>query len=222
VTEKIWQAVDGYYGTLFDPSDPVMTEVLAASDAAGLPAIQVSPLQGRLLMLLAQSVGARRILEIGILAGYSTIWLARALPPAGHLVSLEYVPRHAEVARTNIARAGFAAQVEVRLGKAADNLATMIAAGEEPFDLVFIDADKQSYPAYLEAVLKLVRPGSLIVADNMVRGGAVADAKSSDPMVQGVRRFNEIVAHESCLCATAIQTVGDKGYDGFVLARVLA
>jgi len=222
VTEKIWQAVDGYYGTLFDPSDPVMTEVLAASDAAGLPAIQVSPLQGRLLMLLAQSVGARRILEIGTLAGYSTIWLARALPPAGHLVSLEYVPRHAEVARTNIARAGFAAQVEVRLGKAADNLATMIAAGEEPFDLVFIDADKQSYPAYLEAVLKLVRPGSLIVADNMVRGGAVADAKSSDPMVQGVRRFNEIVAHESCLCATAIQTVGDKGYDGFVLARVLA
>ena len=222
MTEKIWQAVDGYYGTLFDPSDPVMTEVLAASDAAGLPAIQVSPLQGRLLMLLAQSVGARRILEIGTLAGYSTIWLARALPPAGHLVSLEYVPRHAEVARTNIARAGFAAQVEVRLGKAADNLATMIAAGEEPFDLVFIDADKQSYPAYLEAVLKLVRPGSLIVADNMVRGGAVADAKSSDPMVQGVRRFNEIVAHESCLCATAIQTVGDKGYDGFVLARVLA
>lgn len=221
MADRVWQVVDSYYDGLFGLSDPVMTDVLAASDAAGLPAIQVSPPQGRLLMLLAQTAGAQRILEIGTLAGYSTIWLARALPPTGRLVSLEYEPRHAEVARANIARAGFATQVDVRLGKAADSLAAMIAAGEEAFDLVFIDADKQGYPAYLEATLKLVRPGSIIVADNMVRGGTVADAKSTDPLVQGVRRFNEIVAGESRLSATAIQTVGDKGYDGFVLARVL-
>ena len=220
--EKVWQAVDTYYGDLFGLSDPVMAHVLAASDAGGLPAIQVSPLQGRQLMMLAQMSTARRILEIGTLGAYSTIWLARALPPDGRLVTLEYEPRHAKVAQANIAHAGFSTQVEVRLGKAADGLTAMIAAGEEAFDFIFIDADKSGYPVYLEASLKLVRPGSIIVADNMVREGAVVDAKSRDAAVHGVRRFNEIVAREKRLCATAIQTVGEKGYDGFVIARVLA
>jgi predicted O-methyltransferase YrrM len=221
MTRKTWQAVDAYYGELFGLSDAVTEGVLAASDAGGLPAIQVSPLQGRLLMMLAQMSNARRILEIGTLGGYSTIWLARGLPSDGRLVTLEFEPRHAKVAQANIAQAGFSAQVDVRLGKAADSLAAMIAAGEAPFDLIFIDADKAGYPAYLEASLRLVRPGSIIVADNMVREGAVADAKSGDAAVRGVRQFNEIVAREKRLCATAIQTVGEKGYDGFVIARVL-
>jgi predicted O-methyltransferase YrrM len=221
MAEKVWQDVDGYYEDLFGLSDPVMEKVLAMSDAGGLPAIQVSPLQGRLLMMLAQMHGARRILEVGTLGGYSTIWLARALPPDGRLVTLEFEPRHAEVAQANIAHAGFSARVEVRLGKAADSLAAMIAAGEAPFDLIFIDADKQGYPAYLEASLKLIRPGGIIIADNMVREGAVVDAQSRDASVRGVRQFNEIVAREKRLCATAIQTVGEKGYDGFVIARVL-
>lgn len=221
MAQKIWRAVDSYYGELFGLSDAVTQDVLAASAAGGLPAIQVSPLQGRLLMMLAQMSNARRILEIGTLGGYSTIWLARALPPDGRLVTLEFEPRHAKVAQANIARAGFSAQVEVRLGKAADSLAAMIAAGEAPFDLVFIDADKAGYPAYLEASLRLVKPGSILVADNMVREGAVADAKSRDASVRGVRKFNEIVARDKRLCATAIQTVGEKGYDGFVIARML-
>ena len=222
MTRKTWQAVDAYYGELFGLSDAVTEGVLAASDAGGLPAIQVSPLQGRLLMMLAQMSNARRILEIGTLGGYSTIWLARGLPSDGRLVTLEFEPRHAKVAQANIAQAGFSAQVDVRLGKAADSLAAMIAAGEAPFDLVFIDADKAGYPAYLEASLRLVKPGSILVADNMVREGAVADAKSRDASVRGVRKFNEIVARDKRLCATAIQTVGEKGYDGFVIARVLA
>jgi predicted O-methyltransferase YrrM len=218
--EKVWQAVDTYYSELFGLTDPVMKHVLAASDADGLPAIQVSPLQGRLLMMLAQLSGASRILEIGTLGGYSTIWLARALPPEGRLVTLEFEPRHAKVAKANLAYAGFSEQVEVRLGKAADSLAGMIGAGEAPFDLIFIDADKPGYPAYLEASLQLVRPGGLIIADNMVRDGAVADAQSRDASVRAVRQFNEIVAKDTRLCATAIQTVGEKGYDGFVLVRV--
>jgi predicted O-methyltransferase YrrM len=222
MAEKVWQAVDTYYSELFGLFDPVMQQVLAASDAGGLPAIQVSPLQGRLLMMLAQMSNAHRILEIGTLGGYSTIWLARALPPGGRLVTLEFDPRHARVAQANIARAGFSAQVEVRLGKAADSLAGMIEAREAPFDLVFIDADKPGYPAYFEASLQLVRPGSVIVADNMVRDGAVADAKSRDASVRAVRQFNEIVSREKRLCATAVQTVGEKGYDGFVLVRVLS
>ncbi len=222
MAERAWQAVDTYYGELFGISDPVMEHTLAASHAGGLPAIQVSPLQGRLLMMLAQMSKARRILEIGTLGGYSTIWLARALPSDGWLVTLEFEPRHAMVAQANIAHAGFSGQVEVRLGKAVDSLAAMIAAGEAPFDFVFIDADKQGYPAYLEASLRLIKPGSIIIADNMVREGAVADPKSRDASVRGVRQFNEIMAREKRLCATAIQTVGEKGYDGFVIARVLA
>jgi predicted O-methyltransferase YrrM len=222
MADKIWQAVDTYYSQIFGLSDPVMKHVLAASDADGLPAIQVSPLQGRLLMMLAQMNNAHRILEIGTLGGYSTIWLARALPPGGRLVTLEFDPRHARVAQANIAYAGFSAQVEVRLGKAADSLAGMIGACEAPFDFIFIDADKPGYPAYLEASLQLVRPGSVIIADNMVRDGAVADEKSRDASVRAVRQFNEIVSRDKRLCATAVQTVGEKGYDGFVLVRVLS
>jgi predicted O-methyltransferase YrrM len=218
MSEQLWQAVDGYYTALFEADDAVLQAVLAESDAGGLPAIQVSPLQGKMLMLLAQAMGARRILEIGTLGGYSTVWLARGLAKGGKLVTLEVVPKHAEVARANLARAGFADAVEIVLGPAADSLAAL--AGQEPFDLVFIDADKAGYPRYLELCVALLRPGSLIVADNMVREGAVIEADSEDAAVQGVRRFNEIVAQDKRLSATAIQTVGDKGYDGFVLARV--
>ena len=220
MSEKLWQAVDDYYASVFLPADPVMDAVLAHSEAGGLPSIQVSPLQGRMLMLLAQAMGARRILEIGTLGGYSTIWLARALPPGGKVVSLEVMPRHAEVARANAARAGFEAQVDIILAPAADSLEKL--AGTEPFDFVFIDADKVGYPAYLELTLKLVRSGSLIVADNMVREGAVVDEDSVDPSVHSLRRFNALVAADKRLSATAIQTVGEKGHDGFVLIRVMA
>jgi predicted O-methyltransferase YrrM len=219
MSEQLWQAVDGYYTKLFEADDAVLKSVLAESDVGGLPAIQVSPLQGKMLMLLAQTMGARRILEIGTLGGYSTVWLARGLTKGGKLVTLEVVPKHAEVARANLARAGFADAVEVVLGPAADSLVAL--AGQEPFDLVFIDADKAGYPRYLELCLPLLRPGSLIVADNMVREGAVIEADSKDAAVQGVRRFNDIVANDKRLSATAIQTVGDKGYDGFVLVRVM-
>ena len=196
--------------------DPALDVALAASSAAGLPPHDVSPLQGKLLELLARLQGARAILEIGTLGGYSTIWLARALPAGGRLVTLEANPRHAEVARANVERAGFADVVEVRVGAAMETLPTL--AG--PFDLVFIDADKRSNPEYLEWALHLTRAGSLIVADNIVRGGAVADARSDDPSVVGVRRFLELVAAEPRLTATGVQTVGEKGHDGFVLALV--
>ncbi len=222
MTEQLWSAVDDYYATLLGASDPVMENVLAASQAADLPAIQVSALQGRMLMLLAQAMGARRILEIGTLGGYSSIWLARGLPRDGVLVTLESEPRHAEVATANIAKAGFSAVAEVVLGPALDSLAELVNKGVRPFDLIFIDADKPSYPAYLEWSLKLAWPGSLIIADNMVRGGAVIDADSTDAAVQGARQFNDLLAKSERLSATAIQTVGAKGYDGFVLARVIA
>lgn len=223
MTDPAWQAVDDYYTALLAPSDPVLKAVLAASEAGGLPPIQVSLLQGRLLTLLAQAAGARRILEIGTLGGFSTVCLARALPPGGKLVTLEFEPRHAEVAKANIARAGFAEPVEIVLGAAADSMKRMIEADHEPFDFVFIDADKAGYPGYLELSLELTRPGSLIVADNMVRDGAVVDGQSRDAAVQGVRKFNALMAQNSRrLSATAIQTVGERGYDGFVLARVTA
>jgi predicted O-methyltransferase YrrM len=222
MAEEQWKAVDDYYAALLQASDPVMEKALAASEAAGLPAIQVSPLQGRMLMLLAQAAGSRRILEIGTLGGYSTIWLARALPQDGSLVTLESEARHAEIATANIADAGLAEVVEVRQGPANDSLAALVNEGVRPFDFVFIDADKAGYPAYLEWALKLTWPGSLIVADNMVRGGAVVDSESSDDAVRGVRQFNEDVAKNKHLSATAIQTVGAKGYDGFVLVRVTA
>ena len=219
---KVWDAVDDYYAKVFGASDPVMTKVLAASRRAGLPDIQVSPLQGRLLMMLAQSMGAKRILEVGPLGGYSTIWMARALPADGRLVTLEYEKLHAEVAIRNIAMAGLADKVQVRHGAGADSLAALVKEKAAPFDFVFIDADKPGYPTYLEWSLKLTRPGSLIVADNMVRQGKVADAQSRDAAVQGARKFNALISKNRKLEATAVQTVGSKGYDGFVLARVIA
>jgi predicted O-methyltransferase YrrM len=218
--EDRWDAVDRYLTELLIPDDPVLDAALRASAEARLPSIQVSPPQGKLLGLLAQIQGTRRILEIGTLGGYSTIWLARALPADGRLVSLELNPRHAAVARANLARAGLDRVVEVRDGPATDSLARLVAEGADPFDLIFIDADKVGYPEYLGWALRLSRRGSVIVADNVVRNGAVADAASDDPNVRGVRRFHEMLSRESRLSATAIQTVGSKGYDGFALAFV--
>jgi predicted O-methyltransferase YrrM len=219
MTEELWTAVDRYFGDLLVAADPALDEALADSAAAGLPAINVSPVQGKLLHLLARAIGARKILEIGTLGGYSTIWLARALPDGGRVISLEADPRHAEVARANIARAGLDDRVEVRLGMALD-LLPELAERAEPFDFVFIDADKPNNAAYFDWALKLSRPGSIIVVDNVVRGGDVIDADNDDATVQGVRRFLERLATEPRVSATAIQTVGGKGYDGFAIALV--
>ena len=217
-SQEQWTAVDDYVNSLLVGSDAALDSALQASTAAGLPAIAVSPPQGKLLHLLARSMGARKILELGTLGGYSTIWMARALPSDGRLITLEYEPKHAEVARANIARAGLAGKVEIRLGRAIDNLPQLTS--EAPFDLIFIDADKVSYPDYLPWALKLSRPGTLIIADNIVRKGAVADESSEDANVQAVRRYNELLAAEPRVSATVIQTVGSKGYDGFALALV--
>jgi predicted O-methyltransferase YrrM len=218
--QETWTAVDDYAAGLLMAPDRVLDETLASSDAAGLPSISVSPVQGKLLMLLARSHGARSILEIGTLGGYSTIWLGRALPEGGRLVTLEYEPRHAAVARGNLARAGLGKVADIRVGRALDTLPVVAAEGLGPFDFIFIDADKQGYPDYLGWALKLSRPGTLIVADNVVRKGAVVDPTSSDPNVIGIRRFNELVAAEPRLTATVLQTVGSKGHDGFLLALV--
>jgi predicted O-methyltransferase YrrM len=217
-----WAAVDRYLTDLFVPVDPALDEALRASAAAGLPSIHVAPNQGKLLSLLAQVGGARRILEIGTLGGYSTIWLARALPRGGRLITLESEPAHAEVARANIERAGLSGVIDLRLGPAAQTLAQLVAGGAEPFDLIFIDADKPSHPEYLTWALRLSRRGTLIVADNIVREGAVADPASEDPRVQAARLFNERLAAEPRVLATAVQTVGSKGYDGFAIALVVA
>lgn len=222
MTQAQWTAVDDYIADLFAPSDPALEAALAASDAAGLPPHNVAPNQGKLLFLLAQVQGARKILEIGTLGGYSTIWLARAVPKGGRIVTLEAVAKHAETARANIARAGCADVVEIRLGPALDSLAALAREGAGPFDMIFIDADKPNNPDYFAWALKLARRGTLIIADNVMRNGAVADAASSDTNVLGVRRFNELVAAEKRVSATAIQTVGSKGYDGFALIRVIA
>jgi predicted O-methyltransferase YrrM len=211
-----WIAVDRYITDLLVPSDPALDAALEDSTAAGLPHIQVSPAQGKFLHLLARLMGARRILEIGTLGGYSTIWLARALPPDGRLTTLEISPRHAEVARINVARAGFADVVDLRLGRALDTLPGL--AG--PFDFIFIDADKPSNADYFTWALKLCRPGGLILIDNVIRDGAVIDAASTDADVQGVRRLNDLLETERRVSATTIQTVGSKGYDGFTLAVV--
>jgi predicted O-methyltransferase YrrM len=217
MTQDRWTAVDSYFEKLLAQPDPVLDSALRASAAAGLPAIHVSPLQGKWLWLLAQTRGARTILEIGTLGGYSTIWLARALPAKGRLITLESDPKHAEVARANIARAGLDSVVEVRLGLALDTLPLLAAEGHGPFDLVFIDADKPNIPDYFEWALKLSRRGSLILVDNVVRHGAVADSNSDDPSVHGVRRFLELVAAEPRVSATALQMVGRKGYDGLAI-----
>lgn len=220
MSQNQWTAVDRYITDLFVPHDPAMEAIVRSSADAGLPAIHVSPPQGKFLMMLALLRGARRILEIGTLGGYSTAWLARALPPDGRIVTLEIDPEHAEVALANLARAGVEKVAEVRLGPAEETLPKMHASGEGPFDLIFIDADKPAYPEYLSWALRLSRRGSVIVADNVVRSGAVADADSLDPNVQGIRKFHEMLSSESRVSATAIQTVGTKGYDGFALAFV--
>jgi len=215
-----WTAVDRYIGDLLVQQDPALEAALEASTAAGLPTIQVSPTQGKLLHLLAMSLGARKILELGTLGGYSTIWMARALPAGGRLITLEADPKHAEVARANIARAGLANVVDLWLGRAQETLPKLTA--EAPFDLIFIDADKTGYPEYFQWAMKLSRRGSVIIADNVVRKGEIVDAASGDANVQGARRFYEMVAREPRVSATAIQTVGSKGYDGFAMAVVLS
>jgi predicted O-methyltransferase YrrM len=222
VSQQVWTAVDRHFTNLLVPADPVLEEALRASAAAGLPPHHVSPTEGKLLSLLARIQGARAILEIGTLGGYSTIWLARELPTDGHLITLEIDARHAEVARANIARAGLADVVEVRVGRAVEILPQLATEGRGPFDLIFIDADKQSNVEYFAWALKLSRRGSVIVADNVVRNGALVDATSADPSVQGVRRFLDLVAREPRVSVTAIQTVGTKGYDGFAIALVTA
>lgn len=220
MTRDLWSTVDDYFAGLFMPPDVELDAALIASAAAGLPEISVAPNQGKLLMLLAQAMGARKILEIGTLGGYSTIWLARALPRNGRLITLEAEQKHADVARANISRAGLADLVEIRLGGALETLPKLAAENQGPFDLIFIDADKPAYADYFAWALRLSRPGTLIIADNVVRNGAVADEQSQDENVQGIRRFNEAVAAEPRVGATAIQTVGSKGYDGFAFIVV--
>jgi predicted O-methyltransferase YrrM len=220
MTQPVWDAVDEYAAGLLIGSDSVLEEAIAASAAAGLPEIAVSPSQGKLLHLLVRMHGSRRILELGTLGGYSTIWLARALPPAGKLVTLELDPAFALVAAANIERASLSDRVEIRVGRAIDSLHKLIDEPADPFDFIFIDADKQSTPEYFAAALELARPGSVILTDNVVRAGALADGDSDDPRALGMRRFHEMLSTESRVSATTIQTVGSKGYDGFTLAIV--
>lgn len=220
MNQERWNEVDRYITDLLVRPDPALQEALDASGAAGLPPINVSPPLGKLLQILARVAGARKILEIGALGGYSTIWLARALPAGGRLITLEADQTHAQVARRNLGRAGLGDVVEVIVGNALDTLPRLLADNRGPFDLIFIDADKTNYPAYLSWALRLSRVGTLIIADNIVRKGAVADATSSDPLVQAVRRFNELLAADPRLTATVIQTVGGKGYDGLAIALV--
>jgi predicted O-methyltransferase YrrM len=222
MTEDQWTAVEGYLDALLLPPDPALDAALEASAAAGLPQISISASQGKLLFLLARIQGARTILEVGTLGGYSAIWLARALPADGRLITLEADPKHAEVARANVARAGLADAVEVRVGRALDTLPQLAAEGRGPFDLVFIDADKPGYPEYFRWALKLSRRGSVIIADNVVRRGAVVDMTRDDPAVQGVRRFLELVAAEPRVAASVLQIVGRKGYDGLAIVLVTA
>ncbi|HEX5016027.1 MAG TPA: O-methyltransferase [Actinomycetes bacterium] len=215
--EKTWSDVDAYISEHLGASDDVLDATLRESVAAGLPEIAVSPPQGKLLMLLAASIGAKRILEIGTLGGYSTIWLARALPPDGELITCEYSSEHARVAGENLERAGVADKVQIKVGAALDTLPTLSG----PFDLSFIDADKENNASYFKYALDLSRPGSLIIVDNTVREGAIVDPTNDDPMITGTRQLYEAVRDEPRVAATAIQTVGIKGYDGFLLARVL-
>ena len=216
--QDLWTAVDGYLADTLLEADGALAAALRDSEAAGLPAIQVTALQGRLLNFLARLVGARRILEVGTLGGYSTIWMARALPADGKLISLEIEPKHADVARANVERAGLGGVVDIRLGRAVDLLPGL--AGEGPFDLAFIDADKPSNPDYFQWALRFARPGSVIVVDNVVREGTVVEAGSADAAVAGVRRVLELMAAEPRVTSTAIQTVGAKGYDGFSISLV--
>ncbi|MCL8381862.1 O-methyltransferase [Xanthobacter aminoxidans] len=218
--EALWTEMDGFIVEKLLPADPVLDAVQAASEAAGLPAISVSAAQGQMLHIFARMMGAKRILEIGTLGGYSTLFLARALPEGGTVVTLEADAHHAEVARANFARAGLSDRIDLRVAPAIETLPVLEAEGAGPFDLIFIDADKPSNPAYLDWALRLSRPGTLIVCDNVVRAGRVLDGDSTDASVIGIRRTYEIAGAEPRLTATAVQTVGAKGYDGFALLLV--
>jgi predicted O-methyltransferase YrrM len=222
MTDSTWADVDRYATDLLVKPSNESRAAIESIDAAGMPSISVTPPIGKFLKLLAQSVGARRILEVGTLGGYCAIWFAQAVSPGGQVVTLEVDGKHASIARENIARAGFSKSVDIRVGPAADTMKAMIDAGTEPFDLIFIDADKPSYPSYLRLGLSLSHVGSLIIADNVVRKGAVIDPNSRDERVRGVRTFNDDVARHPRLDATMLQTVGAKGYDGFTLARVVS
>jgi predicted O-methyltransferase YrrM len=226
VSQDLWSAVDDYIIEHLLSPDPALDAAVAASEAAGLPPIAITPNQGKLLELLARIHNAQSILELGTLGGYSTIWLARALPQDGQLVTLEREPRYAEVASANITNAGLTDMVQVRVGPALETLPELHDEGAGPFDLIFIDADKQNYPGYLEWSLKLSRVGTLIIGDNVVRGGAILDSDGSSAedggVAAGVRRFYEMLAAEPRVSATAIQTVGAKGHDGFALGLVTA
>jgi predicted O-methyltransferase YrrM len=218
--KSTWADVDDFFTQHLLPADDALSAAMESSIAEGLPPISVTPPQGKLLHLLARITGARRILEIGTLGAYSTIWLARALPSGGRVVTLEIDQHHADVARRNLARAGLSEKVEIRLGRASETLDEMVANGEAPFDFVFVDADKASSDVYFDAALKLSHDGTVIVVDNVVRDGKVADAASDDADIQGIRRMTERLANEPRVSATAIQTVGGKSYDGFLLAIV--
>jgi predicted O-methyltransferase YrrM len=225
MSEELWTAVDHFIVETLHAPDPVLDQTLRQNATANLPSIDVAPNQGKLLSLLARAAGARRILEIGTLGGYSTTWLARALPIDGKLITLEFEPLHAKVATANIARAGFASLVEVRIGPATDSLAQLHREGAQPFDFIFIDADKDRYATYLEWSLRLSHPGTVILADNVIREGAVIDPNDPDPRVQGVRRFFELLGggltvNGLTIDATGLQTVGGKGHDGFILGIV--
>ncbi|MCP3983415.1 MAG: O-methyltransferase [bacterium] len=218
--ERMWQRVDEYLCDELVEHDPILEAVLTRCERAGMPAINVAPNQGKLLMLLARIQGAARILEVGTLGGYSTIWLARGLAEAGHLDTLEVDSRHAAIAEENLDQAGLRSRVQVHVGPAIDTLARLRDEHVPPYDYVFIDADKPSNPEYLRATVALSRPGTLIIVDNVIRGGGVIDTESDDPRVHGVRRMNEMIRQDTRLSATAVQTVGSKGWDGFALVRV--
>ncbi|HVO57835.1 MAG TPA: O-methyltransferase [Dongiaceae bacterium] len=220
LSPETWTAVDRYLTPLLAPNDPALAATIAANAAAGLPAIDVTATQAKLLQLFARMIHARKILEIGTLGGYSTIWMARALPEGGKLISLEYSARHAEVARQNIAHAGLSGKVEIRVGAALDSLRALAQESAGPFDLVFIDADKANNAGYFSWAMQLTRIGSVIVVDNVVRDGKVADANCTDPDIAGTRLMFEHIAQDKRVAATAIQTVGSKGYDGFALLLV--
>lgn len=222
MTQNIWTAVDTYFDEALVGVDPLLEETLRYSDQSGLPAINVAPNQGKLLMMLAKSIGAKRILEVGTLGGYSTIWLARALPSDGTVLTLEVNADYATVARQNIARAGLHDRVTVEVGNAVDSLAKLVKTNPAPFDFLFIDADKENNTAYFEYALQLARVGSLIIVDNVVRQGEVTNPHSEDSRVQGVRRFIDYLAKEPRVTATTLQTVGNKGYDGFTMGLVIA
>jgi predicted O-methyltransferase YrrM len=220
MSHELWAAVDRYFCEQFHLSDSALDAAMQANAAAGLPAIDVAPNQGKLLHVLARLTHSKKILEVGTLGGYSTIWLARALPPGGRLISLEFNPNHAKVAASNIQRAGLSDRVDIRVGAALDSLPRIEKEGLAPFDFIFIDADKPNNPGYLEWAIQLSRPGTLIIVDNVVRDGAISDSASTDPTILGTRKMFGLMSRDARLSCTALQTVGSKGYDGFALAMV--